>query len=355
MDSQKQLQIVLSSDSSQAEQDMGKFGDSLNQLTPIGVAVGAMLADLGEKIISFAEQAIVETLKLGENLEYVRTNLDNLTGSTQKTTDILAKLQDLSAKGLFKPEQVDAFTQRLLQMGVSTNDISSLMHDMAAAAVGSSDSLDAAGQKMQTLTTLFGYMEDKGGLTVSMLGRFSKSLGIPVIDAMAKSLGMTTAQFEKLKGSTAVTADMMEKAFATMATGSGEFSKSLSTDSNTLEARQQALGTRFDELKLSILGMSATGEVVKGGFYDKISTATEILITFIDKHKAVLDTLIATIGIGTIAIGLAVIGLAAHTLALGINTVATIAQTTAQFAVTAATTRWTAAQWLLNIAWTQTR
>ena len=259
-------------------------------------------------------------------------------------------MQDLVNEGIFKPEQVDTYTQKLIQMGVKQSNVSDLMHSMAAATVGSSGSLEEANGKMNTLTTMFGYMQDKGGLTVSMLGRFSKSLGIPIIDTMAQSLGMTTEQFEAMKGSSAVTADMMQKAFDTMATGSGKFSKSLSADSNTLEARQSALGTQFDSLKLSVLGMSDTGDVVKGGFYDKISTATSNLITFIQKHKVAMDALLVVIGTSTIGVGLLIAAFVLKTLTIGLSTLVAIAHTVATTAATVATGLWAAATWVLNAA-----
>ena len=279
MDAEKDLKIVITSDTRQAESNLQGFGGALQQVGEIASGLG--LEQVISQLIDMGKAAFDATMKLGESLQFVRTNLDNLTGSADNTTKVLSGMQDLIDKGLFKPDQIDAFTQRLIQMGVSTNDVSDLTHNLAAAALGSSSNLDDAGNKMQTLTNLFGYMQDKGGLTVSMLSRFSRSLGIPMIDAMAKSLGMTTDQFENLKGKTAVTADMMEKAFADMASGNGEFANSINADSNTMQAKQQALSTEFDKLKLSILGVTDTGEVIKGGFFDKISTLFTNLINFI--------------------------------------------------------------------------
>jgi len=423
------LNIVINAQD-EASDKIKAVGDSLNGITPIGVAVGSMIADLGEKFAAFAEQAIVDTVKLGEQLQFTSVNLDNLTGSSAKTNAMLSQMKNITESGLMPTGAVEEFTQRLIQMGIPQSQVVSLMENMTSASVGSSDSLEQASGKMQTLASIFGMVDDKGEISVSMLSRFSKSLGIPLMDTIKKQLEdagtaqdtfttknkMSADQLTALKDKIATASDALAtleakhvsgsaatqahedkirsatdaiqamkdkldgantsvdksttgqglsqkaflatqvnindvtKAFATLTTGSGEFAKSQAADSHTLEARQQALGNRFDEMKLSILGLSSTGEVVKGGFYDKLSDATQGLINFIDKHKAVLDTLIAAIGIGTVAVALAVVGLIAHTAALGLNTIATVAHTIATTAVTVATGLWTAATWLLNAA-----
>src|SRR5258708_36434973 len=109
MDNQTTLTAVIQA-KDDASATVNNFGNNLAGITPIGVAMGAMLADLGEKFISFVTNSVSETMKLGEGLEFVRTNLDNLTGSSDKTNQVLGQMKDLVDSGIFKPEQVDQYT-----------------------------------------------------------------------------------------------------------------------------------------------------------------------------------------------------------------------------------------------------
>jgi len=73
--------------------------------------------------------------------------------------------------------------------------------------------------------------------------------------------------------------------------------------SQTLDGRLSTLKDTFMGLAREIVGVSLTGEVIKGGLFDKISTGTQDLINMITTHK---DTVLGIFGvIGDVVRGIA--------------------------------------------------
>lgn len=64
--------------------------------------------------------------------------------------------------------------------------------------------------------------------------------------------------------------------------------------SQTLDGRLSTLKDTFMGLAREIVGVSLTGEVIKGGLFDKISTGTQDLINMITTHK---DTILGIFGV----------------------------------------------------------
>jgi len=284
-DAQRELKIVISGDTSQAESSVGSFSESLSNVGEVAAGIG--LEKLTEKIIELGKEAFKEA----SSLQFMRINLDNLTGSTQNTENILRGTKDLIENGIFKDSDVLSYTQKLLQMGLGQDKVNGLLHNMAAAAVGSSSSLQESSGKMTTLTNLFGYLSDKGEISVSMLGRFSKYLGIPILDTIANQLGVTTEQLGTMGSKVKITESDLSKAFQTMATNHGIFANTINQQETGIEARQNALKQKFSELSLSIIGVSDSGQVIKNGFYDKVSNAILQLIPNVDRNNQLFKDL----------------------------------------------------------------
>lgn len=308
-DAEKDLKIVISSDSSQAQSDIQGLGAGT---VAFGVAAGEALEKVSEKVLQMAQDFITAGLEAGQQLQFMRTNMDALVGSSTKVEAILGSLQDLVKKGIFSDEQVASYTQKLITMGYSQDKINGLIHDMANATVGSSGSLEDASGKMMTLVTQLGYVNDKGEINIGMFGRMAKQLGIPIFQVLAEQLGVSADELSLHASKYHVTADMITQAFHTMSSGSGEFAGAVDRDSKTQEGRLAALKNSWSDLQHEILGVSDTGEVVKGSFFDVLTTAIQNLTEFLTSHK---DIVIA----GLAAIAVAVLGLAVAFAALAIS------------------------------------
>src|SRR3990167_4891072 len=149
-------------------------------LGAIGLTAGIAAAATG--VIRFASGGI----QLAASMEQAQVAMAPFTKSSVIADKVLSQIERFAAETPFEfPELVGA-AKRLMAFGVSANDVQEKLTMLGDIAAGT-------GKQIEELAQIYGKMKTKGKASMEELNQLAEA-GVPIIDALAKSMGVTTAE-----------------------------------------------------------------------------------------------------------------------------------------------------------------
>jgi tape measure domain-containing protein len=134
------------------------------------------------------------------------------------------------------------------------------------------------------LIMAFGQVKAATRLTGMELRQFTEA-GVPLLDILAKQMGKTTAEMVEMISDGKVGFPEVEKAIFGMSAEGGKFFNLMERQSKTFDGVMSNLRDNIGRVARNVIGLTDTGEVVKGGFFDKLSTAASNLLMWFDKNR----------------------------------------------------------------------
>ena len=289
-----------------AQQQLKAMGDSM-------VGAGkALSVGVTAPILGFAGAA----LKAAADNEQLAISFTTMLGSAEKAKVLMGELEQFAAATPFSQEEVVTASKQLLAFGVTAEDIQPTLTQLGDLAAG-------IGAPVGDLAYLFGTAKAQGRLFMADVNQFS-SRGIPMIEALAATMGVAQTDVRKLIEEGKVGFPEMQQALAYLTGEGSKFgglmdaqSASLSGLFSTLKDNAmialRTIGeqfiTTFDLKKL--IGGDASLPDDKGGIIGYMSRAKDAIINLAKTNPQLfkLGFIIAGVAaaIGPLLIGLGMI------------------------------------------------
>ena len=236
-------------------------------------ALKPLLAALA--VVGTAKFVFVKTAEL----ESQRKSLEVLTGSVEKTNDIIKEMQDFGAVTPFTSSQLIEITKRMKAFGVETEKVTDMTRriaDIAGTAGGDIDSVSLAIGKVVAKNK---FQQEEN---IMLLEK-----GINVTKELQRMTGMSAEALADAMSDGAISADQFRQAIVNLTSEGGEFFGGASAQADTLNGRLSTLQDTVETLARSIgeeledeiktvlnLAIDAVGQITK--LIERVGTANKV-------------------------------------------------------------------------------
>jgi tape measure domain-containing protein len=276
----------------QATKTADKSVESLNlsfkSLGVAGVAIGNVIGNIATKALSQMGEAISHLVGGGLDLE---AQIQNLTAQFQAllppTKDAKKFLEDinkLSDESPFEFPELAETTRTLLTFGVNSDKITETLKVLG-------DVATASGADLQGLALAFGKATESGIITGRELNEFRNN-GIPIIQELAKELGVSTTAVKKLANDGKIDIKIFEAALVSMGQEGGFAFDAMSKRANTLDGAQKRLSDSVETLQ-KLFGQNLAPTVIA------VKNALSLLIEQVSKYL-LESNILENVAMGTI-------------------------------------------------------
>lgn len=257
-----------------ASKDIDSFANQgMTKMADVGNALAKVLAGVGAGLLAAGGFAV----KSAADIEMIRQSLDTLLGSAEKGRELFTQLQKMANVTPFETADLAKSAQTLLSYGIASKDIIPTIQRIGDISLGNKE-------KFNMLSLAFAQVASNGKLMGQDLLQMTAQ-GFNPLQIISEKTGknMSYLRDEMAKGN--ITFAMVNDAFTSASSEGGKFYKGMENGSKTLTG---VLSTLSDNVKItarSIVGLSETGDVVKGGLFDKLSQMAMSAITWLDANK----------------------------------------------------------------------
>lgn len=177
-------------------------------------------------------------------MEQVDVALTTMLGSGEKAKKLTADLITFAKKTPFEIEGIFASTKQLLAYGVAAEDVIPTMNTLGNIAAG-------VGVDMNRLALAFGQVKTTGHLMGQDLNQFTQA-GVPLLAALAQTLGKSEAEVQKLKESGSVTFAQVKTALESLTQEGGRFYNLMEKQSQTFLGTVSNMSDSFYQVKVAL-------------------------------------------------------------------------------------------------------
>jgi tape measure domain-containing protein len=279
----RDLLVRINGDASGFEKALGKstkttggFSDSLDRaktgsfallgaLTAAGAAVGI----LGAKAIGSAGQ-----------FEQYRVAFETMLGSAEKARNLMGEISEFAKTTPFELPEVVAGTKQLLAFGFAQEELLPTMRRLGDIASG-------VGVPVGQLTNVFGQVRIAGRLMGQDLLQFTNA-GVPLISELAKVMGKPQEEIKELVSQGKIGFKEVEQAIMNMTGEGSKFGGMMDKQSKTFSGVMSNIQDSIGQTMRKMVGLTDTGEIIEGGFFDRVKGAAEAVLPILE---ALPDTL----------------------------------------------------------------
>jgi len=207
---------------------------------------------------------------------------ETMLGSADKAKNLLSEIVETAKQTPFQLDELVVSSKQLLAYGFAQEDViktTTMLGDISA----------GLNLNLADMAWLYGTTRVQGRLFSKDLYQFTNR-GIPLTAELAKQFGVTEGEVQKLVEQGKVGFPEVEKALQSMTGQGGQFNDLMIKQSATLGGLISNLKDSFSILGMEIVGVSATGEIIKGGLFDKVKEAAVTLYTWIEQNKESIRT-----------------------------------------------------------------
>ena len=256
------INIVISAQD-QGSAAVNKFSASLGRIRD--VALGVYLPQLAGKILDVGKAAIVGTAQF----EQSRVAFDTMLGSAARAGELMQKISQFALETPFELPEVVEGSKKLLAFGVAAEDIIPTLRRLGDVSAG-------IGAPVGEIAELYGKARVQGRLFAEDINQFT-GRGIPIIEALANVMGVAQTDIRKLVEEGKVGFPELEKAFVTITSEGSKFGGMMSKQSKTFNGVMSNISDSFGAIGRAALGMDSAGNIIAGGFFDRIKNVANDL------------------------------------------------------------------------------
>lgn len=229
--------------------------DKLKEAVPLGglIASGLSAAARACKALATAAAAAgaaaaAAVVKFGADQEQTRLKMQVLLGDAAKGNKLMGQLSEMANATPFSTSDVVGAGQALLSYGVAAGDVRRALEQVGNAAA-------ATGRPLGQMAEMYGKALAKGKADSETLNQMAGA-GVPILQALAKQLGVSKEEVYGLAAAGKVSAGLLAAAFGSLSEQGGAFNGMMERQSQTVGGMwstltgklQQAAGTLGEQL-----------------------------------------------------------------------------------------------------------
>jgi phage-related protein len=277
-DATRDLKVVISGDTGQAEESLQGFSGSLKNIGIIAAGLG--LERVGEQILSLGKQAVEFSVDYASNLEQARIAFDAFTGSAAKGQKALQEVTEFARKTPFELPEVVSAGKMLLGFGFTTDELLPKLKEAGSLAA-------ATHTPMTVAIDLFARARE-GIFNLREYGQFGIS---------REALEQFGVSFDKAGG--AINKSQLLPALEKLI--QSRFGDMLKKESETFGGTVNNIKDDLGRLASAMIGVDpSTGNIIKGGIFDHIKQSAQGFLSWLDAHQGdivkTFNDIAATIG-----------------------------------------------------------
>lgn len=234
-------------------------------------------------------------LKAASDIESIETAFVGILGGAEAAKDMVAKLNEFTAKTPFQLEQVSSAAKGLLAARVGPESIADrlqVLGDIAA----------AAKIPLTDMSQIFSKIKNKGKAMTEEILQMSDR-GIPVIAVLAEQFGVAESAIFDMASEGKISFDAIQTAMETMTAKGGFANKAMILQSNTLGGLMSTMRDNvmlaagsFGKIFLPMVKKVVKGLIEASKWVKSLSKGTKIIILVIGALLAVVGPLLAAFG-----------------------------------------------------------
>lgn len=299
---------------------LDKMQTGINNLSNSINTVANGLTNIGSKLydtVSKPIEKIVESgLKYNMTMEAMTSNFKVMLGSQELATDMIKKLTDMAVKTPFRTQELSAYTQQLLSMGYTGDNVIPIMSKLGDISLGNSE-------KMGRLTYAVGQIRANGRLLGSELRQLTE-LGFNPLEIITKKTGETMEEARERMSDGGIAYEEFEATLIDVTSAGGKFFGGMAEGSKTLVGMLSTLQDKA-EITLGIFTKPIFDKIVEimprviksvddlSNSFIKLDPKSQMIILGLTGLVALLPVLIIGLGGAVAGLGLFV-GLVANLL-----------------------------------------
>ena len=252
-----------------------------------GLETGLKVA-VGSSVAAFTALA-TSSITTAAKFEQFRVSFDVMLGSADKAKKLLADITKFAKETPFELDQVVEGSKKLLAFGVSGDKVIETFRTLGNIAAG------VGADKLPALVNVFGQVRAAGRLMSQDLLQFT-SAGVPVLELLGKKYNASGMEVKKMVEEGKVSFNDLSDALDTLGGKHGAWADLMDRQSHTLNGTISNLKDSFTLFGLSIAGVTNQGEIIKGGFFDKVKEGAAVLFEKINQNQQAITDFGAKIG-----------------------------------------------------------
>ena len=242
-----------------------------------GIAIAKFAINASKYVGVAGVAATTFAVKGAADMQMLRRSLDTLTGSAEEGSKIFQQLNKYAAKTPYQTKELAQAAKTMMAFGINAGDTMNALKMLGDVALGDRERLSG-------LSLAFSQVQSTGRLMGQDLLQMVNQ-GFNPLQIISEKTGKSMAVLKKEMENGAISADMVTEAFKIATSEGGRFYNGAAQGSTTLGGVFSTLTDNVQMLAYQIVGLSETGDVVKGGLFDKILTAATALVGIIDINK----------------------------------------------------------------------
>ena len=246
--------------------------------TALGVSLSSVLAGAVNGIRNFGSEALNMTAKL----EQTRIGFEVLTGSADLARSTLKDLSDYAKSTPFELPQLQDTAIRLKAVGFATKDLLPVIDVLGNISAG------VGTQKLPLLALALSQVKNAGKLTGAELRQFSEN-GVPLLDLLAERMGKTTGELRKMIENGEVGFNDVYAVLDKLTSKGGQFSGLMEAQSKSFSGVVSNMKDQIGVLSRSFMGITEEGDIIAGGFFDKIKQSAESMMIVLNNLGYLLN------------------------------------------------------------------
>ncbi len=231
-------------------------------LTAAGVAAGALTASIG--LLGKA------ALGLSSDAQNMRTNLDILTGSTEKGAEMFKYFYNFAAKTPFETADLVKAGSTMMSFGISSEKTKASLSMLGDVALGNKD-------KLAGLSLVYGQIQSTGRLMGQDLLQLINQ-GFNPLTIISQKTGKSMAELKQDMEDGAISADMVTDAFVTATSKGGLFYQGMEKGSKTVSGLLSTLTDNIKMAVLSFIGIDSEGSIRENSIFAFAAKAIGALV-----------------------------------------------------------------------------
>ena len=277
------FQSRFTTDISQHQRTMGIFREqtcaAVRQARTELLSLGAVsIGGVGLK------DMITNTVKLGAEMQNTRLAFETMMGSAREGNALIAMLEQFADVTPYDNDEVIQSGRMLLNVGVATEELAKKLTMIGDIAAGTQ-------QPLQDMVAIYAKAANKGKIQAEELAQLSER-GVPVIQTLAKMLGVSTEEVMKFGSEGKLSFSLLEEAFAKMTAQGGQYAGLMKKQSESLAGKWAGVEAELNKFATSIGEKAIPGltqavddflakiaEMKESGELDKMAAQTAALIT----------------------------------------------------------------------------
>lgn len=234
---EREIQSDIRKTSNELDQQKNSTNDLTTSTDKANDAIRKLETGLKAILASAAGKKLYDVL-IGSNaeMEQYLTSFEVMLGDAEKAKALMSELNTMAAKTPMELTDVTSVGTLLMNYGVESDKLIDTMTKLGDLAAGNA-------QKFERVSLAYGQMLAKGKVSGEELRQMTEA-GVPLLQALAETLGKSTGEVQKLVSEGKVGIPVLNKTIAQMTSETGQFAGMMEKQSQTFSGM---LSTISDE------------------------------------------------------------------------------------------------------------